>query len=539
MEETIGGGRKAPSFDRRKRSYERSRYRRRREDPEMVPRLPPSNEEISLDQFKAFILRHRYIILITLLALALRICMLKYESFWIDEAMTGLRSRWDFEYLLDEIVSGDQMPFYFFMTWSISKYLGNSVLVLRGLSVIFGLISMIPIYLIARRFGKEAALISILLFAVSPTMLYYSQEARMYMFMVFLSAFSIHFFLNIVDQEREKRTVSLIMLLFINILLVYTHYFGILFVFLELISMVGLLLFHNIRSKRTIGLSTISKRIWPLVLSGLSFLPWFIYQQREQSLSEKTTGGSLGLGLDLIPETFRFLGGQYTAIYRNDTSIAVVVGYIFLFLFIISLIIFLMRRYREQEGLNFLVLSAILLVISPLAAYAVSHWFTPMYNHRYFIFLAAPFFIILGAALSSLRVWLAGYNEALKVPIIAAVTVLVLVSLTVDADQLIRRDKADWKGGIDFVLENQRPSDVVIPFPDHEQMLIYYYTDELDIRLLGAIDDQEEFLRDNPRVWVLFYETEPIDEQPLIRELNDRDVEEYRVEDIIIRLYWT
>ncbi len=520
---------KGPSFSQGRRP---DRIEKKADRPEW-----DNDREIDMGTIADFMREHWMILTIVLIGISLRIMFLNHESFWIDEAMTGLRSRWDLEYMLDEVTGRDQMPLYFLFTWFVAKTFGNSVLVLRGLSVIFGTIAFIPVYKIGRRFNREAAIIGLLLFSLSPTMIYYSQEARMYMLMVLLSASSIYFYLEFINPLMMKKGTSGLLMVIINVILVYIHYFGIFFVGLQLLAMISDRLIRSLRSEEGLQLKQNILGCWPIFTSILTFLPWLIYQQVNHSISEKTTGGSLGLGMELIPETFRFIGGQYTAVFKYDTDIAIISGYIFLVAVLLSIVYLIMRKKKDPDLVSFLVLGAFMIIISPFLLMFLSHNLTPMYNHRYLIFMVTPFFLFISLVLSQIRKDLNGRGIQGGILVVMVLGILLIPSLLTDVDQLSRRDKADWKGGIDLILENQEVNDVVLPFPDHEQMLIYYYTDELDIELMGRVENLSKFMRDHDRVWVIFYQEEPIDDQPLVRALNSWHMEEYGVEKISVRLY--
>lgn len=495
------------------------------------------DREINIGTISDFMKEHWMIITIVLIGISLRIMFLNHESVWIDEALTGLRSRWDFEYMWDEVTQGDQMPLYFIFTWLVARTFGNSVLVLRGLSVIFGTLAFIPVYKIGRRFSRETGLIALLLFSLSPTMIYYSQEARMYMLMVLLSGFSTYYYLEFLDpQKMFKRSTGAIMIV-LNVILIYIHYFGALFVSIQLLAMFSTLLYRSLRAKEGLQLKENTLGCWPQFVSLILWVPWLIFQQREHTIVDKKTGGSLGLGIDLIPETYRFIGGQYTAIFRHDTNIALITGYIFMIIFLISTIYLVSTRKKDHYTVSFIILGLIMMFLSPLLIHYVSNNHTPMYNHRYFIFFAVPFFLFISLAITKLLDFLK-VRDIRKGPMaILIVGFLVIPSIMTDVDQLSIDDKPDWKAGVDLILKNQKEEDVVIPFPDYEQMVIYYYTDEIRIQLISRVEDRSNFIEDHYRVWVIFNVIEDMDKYPLIQDLNEWEMEEFTIGDIIVRLY--
>ena len=160
-----------------------------------------------------------------------------------------------------------------------------------------------------------------------------------------------------------------------------------------------------------------------------------------------------------------------------------------------------------------------------------------MYNHRYFIFFSLPFFMFISLAVTKLLNMLKGKNIRTRPLTILILFFLVIPSLITDIDQLSRDDKADWKAAVDLILENQNEDDVVIPFPDYEQMVVYYYTSEIRIQLINRVDDRTKFIEDNHRVWVIFNVIEDMDKYPLIQALNEWEMEEFQRGQIRIRLY--
>ncbi|MEA3558418.1 MAG: glycosyltransferase family 39 protein [Candidatus Thermoplasmatota archaeon] len=516
----------------------------RANSPKLVPSrrfyTEPSidmDKEVDMGSLKDFLIRNWLVISIVMVGISLRLFFLNHESFWIDEAMTGLRSRWDYPYMFKEISAVDQMPLYFTITWLVARTFGNSVLVLRGLSVIFGVLAFIPVYKIGNRFGRKTAVISLALIAFNPTMIYYSQEAGMYMLMVLLSSISIYLYLEYMNPVRMKRKTSGAFMAITNVALIYIHYFGALFVGLQLLSFLVTYTYRSYRSSHPVLIKGLVKSSTPLSLSLLTFLPWLIFQQTSNSITNKTTGGTLGLGWDLLPGTFTFLGGHYTAVLKYDIRIAVITGFLLVIALIISIVYIFMKKREDQDIPVFIILSVFILFVSPLIVFFLSHNLTPMYNHRYFVFMALPYLMLIAIAISSLKGTKGeGKGRRNLLPVILVV-VLLVPSIATDIEQLSGRDKADWKGGIDLILKNQKIGDVVVPFPDHEQMLIYYYTHDLQIELMGAIEDRDQFLDSHGRVWVIFNEVEPIDEQQLIVDLNGWEMKEYCVELVTVRLY--
>jgi len=98
----------------------------------------------------------------------------------------------------------------------------------RYLSVLFGVASIILVFLLAKSlFNDEIGLISALLFAVSPINVYYSQESRSYALLVLLSISSFYFYLKFSKSVNNAKFFNNYWYEIFTILMLYTHYHAI------------------------------------------------------------------------------------------------------------------------------------------------------------------------------------------------------------------------------------------------------------------------------------------------------------------------
>lgn len=127
------------------------------------------------------------IYLIIFLGFVLRLISLN-QSLWLDEATTAIVSKMSFSTIFTSFLPGDfHPPFYYLLMKLWVSLFGNSEISLRIPSVIFGVGTIYVVYLIAKKmFNGKAALMTASLTATSGLLIYYSQEARMYMMAAFL-----------------------------------------------------------------------------------------------------------------------------------------------------------------------------------------------------------------------------------------------------------------------------------------------------------------------------------------------------------------
>ncbi len=164
--------------------------------------------------------KHRYwLLVIILIALALRLQNLTYHSLWFDEAVSVHWARQSIPRILEvgfTLVEDRLPPLYYLLLNGWANLFGFSESSVRGLSVVFGLLLTPVTAAIARQlFNRRVALMSAGLVALNPFLIWYSQEARMYAPTVFFGTFSIWAFLQFCQLMPRTPKPALFILLFI------------------------------------------------------------------------------------------------------------------------------------------------------------------------------------------------------------------------------------------------------------------------------------------------------------------------------------
>ena len=136
--------------------------------------------------------RHTIPVLICLLAFALRVVNLNSRSLWYDEAFAVLYAGRSYGDMIAGTVTpvasagaADVHPlFYYFLLHHWMQAAGQSVYAVRFLSVGLGLVGLAALFVLASRWlGRMVAVPTMMLAAVSPFVVHYAQEARMYTLM--------------------------------------------------------------------------------------------------------------------------------------------------------------------------------------------------------------------------------------------------------------------------------------------------------------------------------------------------------------------
>ena len=165
---------------------------------------------------------------LTVVAAALRFSTLDVQSFWHDEAVTAHRIVQHSLFATIGKIPGSEStpPLYYVLAWLWTRAFGVSEVGLRSLSALIGTVTVPVAYLAARVLTprREPAVATCALAAVSPVLVWYSQEARAYILLVLLGALSFLFFLRAL-RGGERRDVVLWTV--VSGLALCTHYFAV------------------------------------------------------------------------------------------------------------------------------------------------------------------------------------------------------------------------------------------------------------------------------------------------------------------------
>lgn len=224
-----------------------------------------------------YIKQHSYILGILILALILRLLFInKPDGLWNDEYISWMISATPFSNgFINEMKSQCHMPFYYLYLKFFMTLFGQSDIILRLTSVFAGIISVIAMYFAGKEKDKRTGLLCAGFSAISSFLIYYSQEVRIYSILFFFSALTLLYTLKTLKNPDKK---NLILCIFSNLMIMFTHTIGFVFVLFNLIFL-SINLFKQY--KKTIII------IWScLCISGLAMMPIVLKIFTTQSFSQ-------------------------------------------------------------------------------------------------------------------------------------------------------------------------------------------------------------------------------------------------------------
>lgn len=162
---------------------------------------------------------------ILLVGAALRLWGLGTESFWHDEAWTWGLTREGPAHLIRNLIHIDaHPPLYYLLVQAWSLIFGSTEAGLRLFSFMAGMFALPLLYrLVSRIAGGRVGLLATLLLAMSPSHVYFSQEARSYTLLFLLSLVSLNLLFDLREAPSRAKGIALAA---VTAAVMYTHYMG-------------------------------------------------------------------------------------------------------------------------------------------------------------------------------------------------------------------------------------------------------------------------------------------------------------------------
>ena len=270
---------------------------------------------------------------------------------------------------------------------------GESIFWLRSFTVLFSVVSIFPLLAFQRelKLNISTQAISLFFLTVNGSLLKYSQEVRMYSLMMCLALFSMWLFSRYFIKGK-----SLVPLIVVNVLLVYSHYFGWCVVTTEIAA---ILMFQRIKWRPILIMFGITL---------LGFVPWIVAVFRASQMSE---GLSQNIGWTARPgigDIVRFKLSLIEPFYYPATTIDSYSIYRvtipLLLIAAATLVVYFSNwNIRSDDDKRATYLLAVFAGLPVIAAFVAS-WLLPqsIWGTRHLIFVFAPVSILIAVAITNL-----------------------------------------------------------------------------------------------------------------------------------------
>ncbi len=158
-------------------------------------------------------------VLLTLGAFILRVHGLDFQSLWRDEVDSIHFATRDLSLVASMFLKeGENGPLYFALLRPWIYAVGSSDFALRYSSLFFGVLIVPLIFFLGKRLaGDRVGLLGALLAGVSPYLIWYSQELKMYALIAFLSALSASFLTSALLRNRWRYWIGFVVVTTLNL----------------------------------------------------------------------------------------------------------------------------------------------------------------------------------------------------------------------------------------------------------------------------------------------------------------------------------
>jgi 4-amino-4-deoxy-L-arabinose transferase-like glycosyltransferase len=433
-----------------------------------------------------------------LLAFGLRLFAIERQDIWGDEAF----SIWLSSQPLPKVVAGGadtHPPLYPFLLYLWLRQAGSSPAATRFLSACIGTLTVPVVYVMGRYAfpsrkrgrGSQAALLAATLVAISPALVYYSQETRMYGLVTLLAAASVYWAMRALERPRSWGGW---LAYFVTTLgAAYTHYYAFFVIVAENLVIIPVLL---------------KRRRWPALARWLgtqgaivlAYLPWVMVQRAFLSGKASTRFEEWDLA-----SAFR-IGGETLGTFGAGLATPSTAGVTITLLFLLAVaagLVALLRRRRLQSWLI-----AAYLLLPLLLAWAVNP-IMPFFYARYLLLIAPAFYLLAAwgvAAWSHLWQPLGGMGAVL----LLGVSAFGLFGYYTDDANL----KGQYGQMMDYIAANAQPGDGLLLANQLQHPLFeYYQPDGLEAhffpRYKYALEDPRTaadltaIAQQHPRLWLV------------------------------------
>jgi len=396
---------------------------------------------------------------VVLLAFALRVYRLDYQSLWRDEADALRFALLPLRELLGTFVQrGWNGPLYFSLLRLWVSTAGRTEFALRFPSLLGGVLAASLTYALGRRVGfYRLAILGSLLVATSPYLVWYSQEAKMYALLTAGVLLSWHLYLRALDQGGRGAWVGYVL---VTSLCIYVHLLAVLLIPTQATAF--LLQRKRYRQQMRSWLSAMAALTLPYLPLARWQIPLFFsdfetghpFYTLSQILSILLHSFSLGISpqptLQLL---FPYLQ-RWTGLFPHEGLIVT------LFLSLTALLL-----YRDRESLQVMLCW---LLLPPVIVYLISLGM-PMFNARYLIWIAPALLLLSGMGLIVVR----QQSRLLFILCLIALLIVDAGALWVQSHSPI---KSDFRSAAAYVRDRRQPTEPIlflIPYIRHT--FEYYY----------------------------------------------------------------
>jgi mannosyltransferase len=410
-------------------------------------------------------------------------------------------------------------PLYYWALKLWTELFGTGELGLRTMSIFFAIATIIVTFFLARRlFGRKVALLSLLFLALSPLIVRYADEARMYTMAAFIVVSATYTLVKAVDTGKRRWWVLYGILIGLGM---WTHYFTALI----WVSHWAWRLWYSFQKSSSFkqAIAVFFSRNWIVAhIVGIAvFSPWIYFMVRQLGIVQ---AGGFWIGPVGVDTPVNFLTNVFYYLEHGQTQSWVALVLLGILVVLIPLISRTYKLLNAAEKSNFMLIAAIAFVPGVLLFLASLPPLRPSYVERYLIpavvmlmvfiaivlvvgtrkwhpvLRALPILVIAGMMIFGISnvYTLGNYNKNTNVHIVTREVIEEIHKAGNAGQPIIATSPWLFYEAIPYATE-----DHPVYFIDADTEYIYGSLDMLKNNDMHKINDINQFAADNPVIWYL------------------------------------
>ncbi len=469
------------------------------------------------------------LVLIIFLGTFLRFYNIGAESFWLDEGTTALtikkHSAWEIiqnvkekGQILPEYYSygkyryDEDLPAYYVLLSGWVGVFGMSEAAFRSFSSIFSILALIAIFYLARYlFDEKTALLATFLSAINLTLLWYSQEARQYSYLLFMSLLSAILLLKLI---KEGKAWHLAGLLVVNAFIIYSHFPWVMFIFFEGLY-ASYIIYYDYTKKKILH----KKVIAAFLIMAILYLPIIGRAIFSETLTTNLYGKpdigqiakfgvqlstwiypSVEMRQETYDSTFNFSFFEWSLLL---SSIAVAILFGLLFLYGIK------KSFYKKNSAVFL----LFMFFTPITVALVLSWLHPaitVFQIKQMIYIIPVFLIFVSIGV---------LKEKFSLPLIVIIAILNVLPIFAYYHNI---DKQQFREAAQFLPKNEP---IFINIETAQVIFQYYYGERSNVAGVSDVEDIKKRLENADSFWMLLTFTKYSDSEDIIKRYLDANYE--------------
>lgn len=406
---------------------------------------------------------------LVLAGLALRLAVPR--GIWLDEAISIHQARLSLPDMFRALYNGDrQPPLYDLVLWVTIRAFGHGAFAVRLPTLIAGTLVIPVLYELGRElYDRRTGLVAAGFAAISPLLVWYSQEVRMYTFVALFGLLALLTQLRVIRSPTMGRWAAYILA---TAALLWSHYFGVLLIGVQQLIFVGVLVQRR-RNHQPIRPLALGFAYSAAVLA-MQLVPFIVFVHHQYEVTSAAAGSPSGT-YDYL-SFYSVLSNMAWALwgYQPNATTVLLAAMWPLFL-LLSLVLLGRGGSRQTMTLAAGALGLVVLLI------IVSAFDRSLFEVRNFLILV-PLVLLLVARL------ITGWIRAPRARwfVVGGVALTLVIGL---ADEQLNKSNPrlfDFRGAIQDIKADAGPSSLVLVEPSDLRYVLEYYAPQLRTQPLSV-----------------------------------------------------